>query len=80
MTIQLIKKNTEVFINVFVPIYYFRIKETGQRIFPSHTIILKCPRKLIGIGTVLRYRTNKIIDITDNTTILKEYELNYTLK
>lgn len=79
MTIQLIKQRKE-FLRVSISIYYFRIKETGQRIFPSHIIMLKCPRKLIGIGTVLKYRTNIIIDITDSTTILTEYELNYTLK
>lgn len=79
MTIQLIKQS-KVLLNVSVSIYYFRIKETGQRIFPYHIIMFKCPRKLIGIGTVLKYQTNLVVDITDDTTILTEYELNYTLK
>ena len=55
-------------------IYFFGVKETGQKISPPEPMS-KCPRKLWGRSFIEAFQTNQSIEINDATKIICEYEV-----
>ena len=74
MIIQLVRQQHKFLTYFALTFYYFRIKETGQKVSPPIPMIT-CPKKLWGRTFIESYKTKQIMELEESTKILIEYEI-----